>query len=524
MWLELKLKEKSGYFRIPVDHTTPDSCDGSYCIYSVEFTAQHELAETLSFAAHIEVSGSNGTQHGAAKDFAWSSDCDNDPVTAKPYCTEPTGTYVVAGKIQYYHRTLQADFSDPHPKSPQYAYSEIGSPIVTPAPEVMVRVEDGCGLYHDQYTNENGDYAFTFESWCGEKDATVKVYSITNPSPGKNVRLGLYTATPNPQNYSDLDNNPDLYTIISGNVGTFNPEEDAKFPGLLLNRTFTDNQQGPLFQKGLFSRSGEVARSLTILSNTMKALDYYRLLVSPNQLPQINVVLTNNVLNDDYNFSFFSKNKSNMIYITPDSEWSAWAVTHETSHYFDGGILVKDGLTNYGRWGEPMANVRAGSIIGSSWMVARNGVDAENLDIQGNWNDSTNEVKLLDEALNLSSQGWIWRILWDLHDGGANVVEPGDFGYSNFDNWNGGGSGSSALNHLINGVILNYLPQRNGDQHPEYEDRGLPGPDLVDMLDGFACLYGMNQLHLQVMLHDLMNFDYDFAKCNDSDIFIPNGG
>ena len=61
-------------------------------------------------------------------------------------------------------------------------------------------------------------------------------------------------------------------------------------------------------------------------------------------------------------------------------------MVHETGHYFDGGILVEGGLTNYGRFGEPMANVRAAMILGSSWMVPSGEPgSAENLDVQGNW-------------------------------------------------------------------------------------------------------------------------------------------
>jgi hypothetical protein len=170
---------------------------------------------------------------------------------------------------------------------------------------------------------------------------------------------------------------------------------------------------------------------------------------------------------------------------------------------------------NYGRWGEPMANVRAAMILGTPWMAPREGLAAETLDIQGNWDDDAGYVALEDVSDSSPGQGWTWRVFWDLHDAGPTVPEPEEFGFGEFDQWDGGGSSAEPTHHLMNGVNLLYLPQYSGAQHPVYEDRGQSGPDLVDVLDGFACLYGMSQLQLKTMLHDVMSYDYDFAKCSE---------
>lgn len=58
-------------------------------------------------------------------------------------------------------------------------------------------------------------------------------------------------------------------------------------------------------------------------------------------------------------------------------------MVHETGHYFDGYVLVDGGLDNYGRWGEPMANVRAAIILGDSYRTPSNSGWAENMDVQG---------------------------------------------------------------------------------------------------------------------------------------------
>ena len=453
--LELRQVGTSGHFAVPIDTSRPASCAGNFCQYAVELTMQHELAEDKVFSVQIGLYDTATAHHamGGARQLAWSLDCDSDPETVKPYCQEPTGVYRIYGTITHDRRVLGADpGGSPHEKALQYEYSDLFT-SVAPAREVMVRVANGCGLHHDTYTNSEGDCSVAFESWCGDKDATVTLYSVSAPGAGKQVALGLYTASPAPQVLGDLVDDPDLYTVISGEVGTFNPEADAIvaesclggfcFGGKELDEHFFRFDDGALYEAGKLSRSGEVARALTILENVMMALDYYRQLVSGSKLPQINVVLTNGALAESDNFAMYSKSNSNLIYLPPDMEWSIFGLLHETGHYFDGGVLVKDGLLNYGRWGEPMANVRAGMILGTPWMAAREFT-----------------------------------------------------------------------------VNLQYLPQNSGAQHAEYEDRGQSGPDLVDVLDGFACLYGMSQLQMMTMLHEVMSYHYDFGKCSDP-IFTP---
>lgn len=501
---------------------------------NLSFAAQ---APSGTAAGPSAVAGSTETQSSpggvdSMNDLAWSLECDADTSTAKPYCQEPTGYYWVHGDID--HRRLEW-VVDPgnsaNPQAPQYEYSDGDKNMgLVPAREVLVRVADGCGLHADGYTDEAGHYSVMFPSWCGEKDATVTLYSVSAPGAGKQVALGLHTGSPVPNLLGDLDDDPADYTVISGEVGVFNPEGDAKCPGAgfcigghELDRTFHSWEEGRLFEQGKFSRSGEVARSLTIMETTMRGLDYYRQLVAPSRLPQINLVLTDQALDGTDNTAMYSKSRSNMIYIAPWLEWSPFAVLHETGHYFDGGILVEGGLDNYGRWGEPMANLRAGMILGTPWKIPSNNGWAENMDVQGNWSEGAGEVVLPDlPASNHAggpSQGWTWRILWDLHDGVE--PEPMDFGFGDFDQWDGGGGSTDPLAHAINGVVMEYLPQRDGTVHPDYEDRGQAGPDLVDMLDGLACLYGMNHLQLGTLLNEVMGYPYDFAHCSDVDDLSP---
>lgn len=522
---------------------TPRGATGDPQLFDEDRPSGPSYSESLAFAGDLQSSGpgevaastkSQAAPSGVspAKDLAWSLECDADPDTAEPFCEEPTGYYWVHGDIEHRRRQWVVDpGNSPHPQAPQYEYSDSDANMgMFPAREVLVRVADGCGLHYDAYTDADGHYSIMFPSWCGEKDATVTLYSVSAPGAGKQVALGVYTADPAPQKLTDMVDDPNLYTVVAGEVGTFNPENDAKCPGpefciggKELDRTFQSYEQGRLFEQGKYSRTGEVARALTMMETTMTAMDYYRQLVDPARLPQINLVLTDQPLQSADDTAFYRSTQSHLIYIPPKFEWSAFAVVHETGHYFDGWVLVKDGLKNYGRWGEPMANLRAVMILGGSHMVPSNNGWAEDMDVQGNWNEDAEEIQLPDlpesTASGGPSQGWVWRILYDLHDGTG--PEPMDFGFGDFDQWDGGGDSSSPLHHLINGVVMQYLPQKDGSVHPDYVDRGQPGPDLVDMLDGFACLYGMDHLHLETLLHDVMGYDYDFAHCSEIDDEAP---
>ena len=53
-------------------------------------------------------------------------------------------------------------------------------------------------------------------------------------------------------------------------------------------------------------------------------------------------------------------------------------------------------------------------------------------------------------------------------------------------------------------------------QNPAYVDRGMPGKDLVDVLDGLVCRGHLNQFNGGNLLHITMDYDYDFSPVNTS--------
>jgi len=107
----------------------------------------------------------------------------------------------------------------------------------------------------------------------------------------------------------------------------------------------------------------------------------------------------------------------------------------------------------------------------------------------------------------------------DLHDGAGN--EPFDEfydndmsanlqDYGNFDQVNGNGASSDVASHALGDVLLGYLGGNKNSEHPDYDDRGLEGLDPADVLDGMMCGDHMTQMQAEALLHDAMDYNYDF--------------
>lgn len=529
-WLEIAEQGRSGLTRIPVSLTRPLTCDGGQCLHRVQVPLQRDRSESAAVLARLAISAgpNEQTDVGPIDNIAFDSSCDSDPSTPKPLCTQPD-SFEVFGQVNYVQTLMVVDLSMPHPIKPILEGVSKKNKTKQPAGEILVRVQDGCGGFIDSYTDSGGNYTIPFKSFCGDETATVTAYSITSPTAGRRVAVGLHTRQTPPQVFGDLKANPSDYTVISGQLGTFTPDADAD-GRTLVNGFFRDTAQGTLASRGDFSRNGEMARAFGLIGHTLRALTYYSALVSVNRLPQINIVLVDTALVPKWNTGIYSPSKSHMIHVPPFAEFSQFVIVHETAHYFH-GLTIANSLTNYGGFTEPMANVMAGMINGTSWIVPKDrGSTAENMDVQGFYSGGSLvkttfiPVGMLDCSTSVPRTNtdncafFFQRILWDLHDRAespSSPSEPIDFGFGAFDFWNGGGGSMSPNNHLMNGVMLLWPPQVDGSggDHPEYEDRGIGNMDLVDVLDGMACLYDMGTSEMSKLLRQVMGYQYDFAKC-----------
>lgn len=533
-WLEIAEPGRSGHTRVPMSLESPLSCDAGECRYALELPVRRDrsITETIEIRLRMDSPplATGDSSHSEVSDFRWLPVCDDDPLTQEPLCLPPPDSFEVSGRITYDRRLLSLS-PTPHPDRAPLLGQWRFTRLVLGAEQVLVRVMDSCGGVTDGYTDSSGEYVIEFTSFCGDRPATVAAYSITQPVTGRKVALGLHTGATTPTSFGDLQPNPSEYTVIRGEVGTFTPDSAADGRNRL-DAFFDDDDPGPLHADGTLSRTGEVARAFALIGHTLRALSYYDALVSAERLPKLNIVLLDQPLTESDDTGVYFPGRAHMIHVPPKAEWSQFVIVHETAHYFHRAI--GESLTNYGRFSEPMANVTAGMINGTSWMVHFKGYAPENMDVQGLFvgNDlkhtthvpvGTNNCTLANPAPNTGQcQGFVWRILWDLHDPGESgadaAPEPADFGFGEFDVVNGGGASKSPNNHLLNGVVVAWNQERRGAVmppfgHPEYEDRGLPEMDLVDVLDGMACLYGIGELALRELLHEVMGYDYDFAKC-----------
>lgn len=529
-WLEIAEPSASGITSIPISLEKPSVCDKTRCTHRVSASLLRDRSAPATMQARLTISPgpTEQNEYGPIDDYVFDSSCDSDPETSLPLCRQPDN-FEVFGQITFTQTVLVVDSSTSHPTQPVLKGILTRYRTTQPAREILVRISDGCGGFSDGYTDSHGNYMIPFKSFCGDETATVTAYSLTSHSAGRRMAIGLHTGATPPQTFDDLQPAPSDYTIFSGQVGLFVP--DATTDGRTRqDRFFLSTERGSLASQGHFSRDGEMARALGLIGHTLRALTYYGALISVNRLPQINIVLVNNPLVPKDNTGIYSPSRSHMIHIPPSGEYSEFLIVHELSHYFH-GLTIKNVLDSYGRFTEPMANVMAGMINDTPWMIPFDNLAAENLDVQGFYSNGilVNTSFIPVGTLNCSTSVprtftdncafFFQRILWDLHDGAespSSPSEPEDFGFGAFDFWNGSGS-TSPNRHLMNGVMLLWPPQVDGSggNHPEYEDRGMDNMDLIDVLDGMACLYDMGSGDISKLLRQVMGYDYDFAKCQE---------
>lgn len=522
--LEIGDANASGLFRIPVETPAYAASECTeVCTYELLIPFENEPGASQNLQVQL-ASYDQGWHHSGARGLAWSLECDADSGTPEPYCIDPTNM-VVQGHITYRQRELithATDFS--HSNEPHYRWTDFADATM-PAADILVKIADGCGRVTETFTDEDGDYSKQFITFCPEETVTIRAYSFGAPIQGQDVALGLWTAEdkPAPTEIGDITRDSADYTVVSGVVGSFVPDTDYPFgagTGLTLDRHFGRTETGPLFAAGKFSRSGEMARALGIMRSIRRAQAYQGELIDAGKLDRINVVLTDLPLQGANNTAFFLQNHPRLVYIPPRGEYSPFAAWHEMFHYFDeqtlGPLGDDPGDVGYGRWGEPLANTRAAMLLGSSFMPVFDDVPAENLDYNWNIVSGVPQAPTAVEPGDAWSQGWIWRVAWDLADGTA--AEPMSFGGgTGYDDWDGWfGNSSDPNNSKLHRVVLDYFPRIDSFVvDADFEDRGLAGPDLVDLLDGMVCRYGMSDAETGVLLHDVMSYNYLYDHCQN---------
>lgn len=133
---------------------------------------------------------------------------------------------------------------------------------------------------------------------------------------------------------------------------------------------------------------------------------------------------------------------------------------------------------------------------------------------------TTDERSVAELCFLEQSQGWTWRMFYDLHDGVALEPGTGSFvavfgggetairtaGTLAFDDVQGLGSDGNPSNDRIIDVLTSYLG--NNPNSASYVDRGYPANDLVDVMDGMVCRGHMTSAQT-IELYQVMGYAYD---------------
>jgi hypothetical protein len=542
--LELREPGKDGYTRVPVNmgDATCDPASG-LCAASADLRLRPTSgATTGSVALDVRLAGGGASSPTSHQDLD----------LAVPDVPPVFPNYKVRGHIRYQYKESQADLTTPLGSSPQ-DYPEKLVLTDAPAARANVKIWDSCGHGWSTYTSDEGLFSLEFYSSCGEESANIRVFSFRAPTP-RTVSVFKWT---NP--YETIDVPEDL-TADSGDYGvhgytfSFIPED------------------GPLASGGqdlgtLTVPSGVVAaKALYIMENVARAVAYFGAWKDPWSFDQINVEYDpTRPMKQDYNVYLPGIHPS-LIHIDGNCKggcstvtwgWRAFAHAHEVSHYFHRKFL-RDNGGSYGRFGEPMANFNAAAILGlegvNRWSIAANTWVVESMDLNGYADgnayfkqarmdffpdtaaaaaacsgatqggtsccDVGGGVDGKGDCRMAHSQGWDWRIYYDLHDPtSAQAAEPtytvyvdGDPGkpvfVQGFDLIDGRGGNNDPADDEMMDVLVNYLGANPAN--PKYEDRGMSGIDLVDVLDGMVCRGHMTQGTGAKLLNQMMGYGYDF--------------
>jgi hypothetical protein len=463
-------------------------------------------------------------------------------------------THRVSGNISFsfYNRLPDPAFS---PLSPLFPWKAPRVSILQKKPvrHAFVRLQDECGHDIEGTTSAYGNFLFEWTPVnCGTGTITVSTVSASQKS---GVAYWLNGPINGP---GELTGQTEDYRAHSWSF-PFDTNDAAIAAG------------GLDIENRNMSSQAAVARAFYILDNVMVARWYYNTLPGVSMFyegPTFGVVYSPGLKPDDVacadwdpsgflNTAFYSPGKHpGFIYIPAEDDcdfgWEAHAVAHETSHIFQNTFLRE--APAYGRFGEGLANVQGAVIRRTKWITGGSG-QFENLDVNSRmacWLDGQWDQDLLvDHSVakdactaaggiagfpvaavfdpSTVDTGWFQRVVWDLVDGGELDGEPllsfvpegmspdecGGGGapcaVEQFDLVTGQGGDGIALpgSAPLNDVLIFYLGGTAAmGTNPNYVDRGEPGLDLVDVLDGMVCRGHMTVDEVQV-LYGAMGFDYN---------------
>lgn len=413
-----------------------------------------------------------------------------------------------------------------------------------------------CGQTATAPVDINGEFSLGFWTNCvGENDGFLEVFSSTGGAATNRIAIGSWIGTPsNIDNKSSLTDDPDDYAVYVVRVANGLRVDDATSPGGLDLGVMTIQEQW----------YPDAAGALVGLRGIVDAIKYGTGIdgVSLTDLPSINVLANSNVCLESGGDSCNSFGGEQLPGIHPGffyvQNWnlSREAVyAHEWGHVFHGVLLKAE---RYNEFREPYATLLAQNALEfagraeDAWQFPLgSGGNAENMDFNGKSDpdggqtaqvvfrpfftgttaaaavasdfgcDEPDEpggpapsTQSMGNCVMAQSQGGVWRVYWDLHDGSASdepvsvfVDDEGTVTTSNpgFDQVDGGGNAGGPSGHVLHAQILEYFSKDAANS----TDRGQSNLDLVDVLDAMTC-GGMSQSEAGDLLGTVHKYQYDF--------------
>lgn len=440
-----------------------------------------------------------------------------------------------AGPLNHTHRIhgkLWVDYKERGPDIvgsignddyPQYADVAVSNDTRALS-RMNIVLEDTCGHYIKGATTSTG--AFDFE-WTpvGCASGTITVWSVTASGPSAAVGKWVGGAI---DDIDELTSDSSDYRAFS-HSWSFNIAAAAKAGGGLdVDYHVPSNQ--------------DAGKAFFTLLNAVDAKAYFTSIPGVGSLPRLNIEYTPGVSLDDGDWEYAQYRPSvhpGFIHIPAapyDYGVSRFAHLHEVAHVFERHYM-REG--SYGRIGEPLANAYATIIQGSPWFDKNSSF--ESIDVQANFKNGAmqgaewsfgHESATCTEYFSckkscdgdceaecgshpscddlIYSYGWTQRVLWDLAD--EDGLEPLATWIPEGENelhYMGDDFDLTGSEDAFNKVITGYLGGGvYGDEHPLYDDRGLVGVDLIDVLDGFIC-HGASSIMLELIVNEAMDFGYE---------------
>lgn len=533
---------RSGHVLVPLTPTSV-TCTTTQCDYTAELVIGTKTPSVSQSAISLDISVVN----------FWDGVGTLPDDVQAPAHTPTVVSYLVKGHMTYDATPLVPNCTG----ALQEPFKcKVKQPTVPSVPAGMpVRLVTGCNETKVAWVDEEGNFELPFSSACGNDHAELKISSWAEPTP---YQVAVADRAPNVTatfvNWDDweakISSNPNDYRTYNEwlvvNQGLqptkFIPANDATLSAPL---TITTKVQSEL-----------VANAIHIAKVGRRVQHYYTPWLG-DDMHQFNILLDLEEVMPNNTSNFYPFVHAGFTHIFAGHRWSEFAVAHEYGHYLH-YHFGRDRSDYYGRFSEPMAHVHAASVLESEWLTYTPAVLTENMDFNGvksengtlsqaqmnfypsmsdpdipqnptctktngKWShfccdsdpqDGTEDPDDIKHAcMMVESQGWYWRIFYDLADGTSteqNSSEPEEFGEASFDVIDGDLDSTNPFDHVIMDVVLGYLGGYGVPVNLLYDDRGIPHGDIVDVLDGMMCRGHMTEIQADDLLIDVMSFEYDF--------------